>query len=97
MKNALRDNFFLLSSSTLFNLQTPTIPFGLSPQYQTIAISRPEDYRVKLSVWIFFKKTLNTQSFRQWEMQFLVSQRLEVALNLRAATCSLWLCSQIKG
>lgn len=62
---------------------------GSHPSAKTIAIPRPDDYRVKLSAWIFFKNTPNTQSFRQWEMQFFVSQRLEMALNLRADTCSL--------
>lgn len=61
---------------------------ALTPVAQTIAISRPDDYRVKLSAWIFFKET-QTHKASEWEMQFLVSKRLKVALNIRADTCSL--------
>lgn len=75
---------FFLSPSSMFSLQTSTIPLVYGSQ--TIAISRPDDYRVKLSAWIFFKETHKAS---EWEMQFPVSKRLKVALNIRADTCSL--------
>ena len=67
---------------------------------QTIIFSRPGDYSVKLSAWIFLSE--NKQSFRAWKTQHFVFPGLKVALcselqsqNLFPGCLGLW--SQIKG
>lgn len=76
----MKDNlfFFFHHLCLAYRLQPFLLYMAPIPAAQTIVISKPDDYSVKFSAWIFFSK--NTQSFREWKMQCLVSQRLKVAL-----------------
>lgn len=51
VRNGLRDNFFffLHHLCLAYRLQPFLLYMALTPVAQTIAVSRPDDYRVKLS------------------------------------------------
>lgn len=79
-KKHLKGHFpppFLHHPCLAYRLQPFLLHRVPTPASQTTVISQPDDYSVKLSAWLSRSKI--TQSFREGEMQCLVSQRLKVS------------------